>query len=126
VTLTAGIYWQLPRVPPVNQSTRPEVTVTAPSDAASAGRRDTLESLVGLSQKLERDLRLMRAEIGAIPAQALIYQVQLEDLVSQIDEALNQQPESRELWSQRVNLLLDLNQLYQQQMRRNYRQIASL
>ena len=61
-----------------------------------------------------------------MPEQALIYQVELQDLVAQVDEAINQNPQSRELWSQRVNLLLDLNQIYGAQLRREYDQLASL
>lgn len=120
VTLAAGIWWQAPGMP-----TPPGPAIATPAQVSSS-QSDNLEALVSLSQRLERNLRLMRAEVGAVPAQLLIYQVELEDRVSQIDEAINQRPESRELWSQRVNLLLDLNQLTQQQLRRDYRQIASL
>jgi hypothetical protein len=82
--------------------------------------------LINLSQQLERNLRLIRSEVTAIPEQTLIYQVELQDLVAQLDEAINQDPESRELWSQRVNLLLDLNQIYRAQLRRDYSDVASL
>ena len=120
VTLTIGIWWQAPGM-------RTPAGAGGPvSSQVSVAETDSLESLVSLSQKLERNLRLMRAEVGVIPAQSLIYQVELEDRVSQIDEAINQQPGSRELWSQRINLLLDLNQLTREQLRREYRQIASL
>jgi len=39
---------------------------------------------------------------------------------------LSMRPDSLELWSQRVNLLLDLSQLYQNQLRRDYQRMASL
>jgi hypothetical protein len=35
-------------------------------------------------------------------------------------------PESPRLWGQRVNLLLDLSRLYRNQLRRDYRHMASL
>jgi len=126
IMLAAGIYWQLPVAHMTGELTSPVAVTATPSDTVSGPAADNLESLVRLSQKLERSLRNMRAEVGVMQAQPLIYQVQLEDMVSQIDEAINQQPDSLELWSQRVNLLLDLNQLYEQQMRREYPRIASL
>jgi len=124
VTLAAGIYWQLPKTTAPTARDAPIVVET--STTISAEGTDSLESLISLSQKLERSLRARRAELGVVPAQALIYQVELEDLVSEIDAAINLKPQSHELWSQRVNLLLDLNQLYERQLRRDHRQIASL
>jgi len=124
VILAMGIFWQLPKVPSATGTRTPAVAETSPIPEAAG--ENSLESLISLSQKLELSLRARRAELGVVPAQALIYQVELEDLVSEIDEAINQEPQSRELWSQRVNLLLDLNQLYERQLRRDYRQIASL
>jgi hypothetical protein len=56
----------------------------------------------------------------------LIYQVELEDMVAQVDEELSMNPDSTELWNQRVNLMLDLSRLYQNQLRRDYRRMASL
>ncbi|MNC99181.1 hypothetical protein D3C83_173790 [compost metagenome] len=61
-----------------------------------------------------------------MPAQTVVYQVELEDLVAQVDDALSLKPDSRELWSQRVNLLLDLEQLYQRELRRDDSNLASL
>ena len=90
------------------------------------GEFSSIDSLVNLSQRLERNLRVIRREVDVMSGQALIYQVELEDLVAQLDEAINWQPESKALWAQRVNLLQDLNQLYQQQLRRDVSQIASL
>jgi len=86
----------------------------------------TLDSLIALSQQLETRIRSIRMEVGGMPTNSLIYQVELEDLVAQVDDELSMNPESRELWSQRVNLLLDLNQLYQNQLRRDYHRMASL
>jgi hypothetical protein len=133
VCLAIGLYWQLPRLQPGGELSQPlaaqapatgTVAVNAAADGAAAD--DNLAALVSLAQQLERNLRALRAGTGVMPAQFLVYQVELEDLVSQVDEAINLQPESRELWSQRVNLLLDLNQLQRQQLRREYGEIASL
>ena len=61
-----------------------------------------------------------------MPTDALVYQIELEDLVAQVDDELSMRPDSLELWSQRVNLLLDLATLYQNQLRRDYHAMASL
>lgn len=96
-------------------------TATAP-DAAS----QTLDSLISLSQQLETRVRTFRTEVGGMPTGSLVYQVELEDLIAQVDDELSMRPDSLELWSQRVNLLLDLSQLYQNQLRRDYQHMASL
>ena len=137
LTLAAGLAWQLPHfvtitpapiealpvvTAPVDSSADPEKSVLP--EAVTA--QDNLEALIELSQQLERNLRLVRAEIDAMPAQSVVYQDEREDLVAQVDDALNLKPDSRELWSQRVNLLLDLEQLYQRELRRDYSNVASL
>jgi hypothetical protein len=61
-----------------------------------------------------------------LPTDSLVYQVELEDLIAQVDDELSVRPDSLELWSQRINLLLDLSQLYQNQLRRDYHRLASL
>jgi len=94
--------------------------------AADAGSRNNVETLIALSQRLETSLRHIRSEVGVMPTSSLIYQVELEDLVAQVDEELSMRPASTELWSQRVNLLLDLSQLYRNELRRDYHQMASL
>jgi len=130
VALAVGLYWQFPGIQPGAagpDGTEQLAAVPGPAtEAQSTGSNNNLESLISLSQQLERNLRLVRSEEGAVPAQFVAYQVELEDLVAQIDEAINQRPDSRELWSQRVNLLLDLNQLYRVQLRRDYSHVASL
>lgn len=153
VTLALAVYWQLPQLAPVqgpaagdpagsaavelasqDSAASPADTVTEESAATQASDggnpaapdSTSLPALVSLSQKLERNLRALRNETGAMPARAVMYQVELEDLVAQVDEAINMNPDSAELWSQRVNLLLDLNQLYRRQLRRDYSHVASL
>jgi hypothetical protein len=112
VTLALGLAWH----------TRAPVPA-APSPATASG---TLASLEALSRQLEQRVRYLRSEAGTLPADTLVYQVELEDLVAQVDEALSRQPGSPELWSQRVNLLLDLDQLYRQSLRREQARMASL
>ncbi|MGD8579473.1 MAG: hypothetical protein PVI46_09095 [Lysobacterales bacterium] len=96
------------------------------TDGEAPGSGEQLDSLIALSQRLEGRLRLMRKQAGDMPSRALVYQVELEDLVVQVDDALSMNPDSVPLWNQRVNLLADLNTLYEDRLRREYRQIASL
>ncbi|MEE4216237.1 MAG: hypothetical protein V2I48_01390 [Xanthomonadales bacterium] len=86
----------------------------------------TLESLIAMSQQLEGRVRLYREQVGDLSSDALVYQVELQDLIVQVDEELSMNPGSRELWGQRVNLLLDVTQLYESSLRRDYQQMASL
>jgi len=91
-----------------------------------AASEEFVTSLISLSQRLETSLRHIRSEVGVMPTTALIYQVELEDLVAQVDEELSMNPDSTSLWSQRVNLLLDLTQLYKNELRRESHRMASL
>ncbi len=109
LTLAIGLFIRQP-------GPQPEAPVTAP----------TLDSLVVLSQQLENGIRSYREEFGGLPTDALVYQVELEDLIAQVDDELSVRPDSTRLWSQRVNLLLDLSQLYENQLRRDYHRMASL
>jgi hypothetical protein len=93
---------------------------------ASTPPAETLDAMIELSQQLERRLRTTRAGTGDLPAGAIVYQVELEDLVAQVDEELSRRPDSLNLWGQRVTLLMDLQQLYEDRLRREYRQVASL
>jgi len=86
----------------------------------------TVDSLIALSQRLETNLRHIRSEVGVMPTPSLIYQVELEDMVAQVDEELSMNPDNTSLWSQRVNLLLDLSQLYRNELRRESHRMASL
>ena len=94
--------------------------------AEAAKAPPALDSLIVLSQQLENGIRSYREEIGGLPTDALVYQVELEDLIAQVDDELSIRPDSTRLWSQRVNLLLDLSQLYENQLRRDYHRMASL
>ena len=125
VTLALGLYRQQPTVEsagPVAADLAGDATqIQAPAPAAN-----TLDALVALSQRLEGRLRHIRTEVGRLPANAVVYQVELEDLVVQVDEELSRQPDSLALWNQRVALLLDLERLYENSLRREYDRIASL
>lgn len=101
----------------------------AMAEATAAGASPVaaqLQSLQKLSQRLEQNLVVLRSGVGAMPAEMVVYQVELEDLVAQLDAAISQQPDSAELWQQRVSLLLDLNQIYGAGLRRDEPYVASL
>lgn len=109
---------------PVASTATPQPQLAAETDETTAAER--VEALIQLSQRLERRLRHVRSEVGGLTAQAVVYQVELEDLVVQVDEELSRTPDSVSLWSQRVALLLDLERLYESGLRREYRHMASL
>ena len=89
-------------------------------------KEPTAESLIALSQKLENRLRMYRSQMGDLPADALVYQVELQDLIVQVDGELSLSPDSVDLWGQRVNLMMDVVRLYENSLRRDYRRMASL
>jgi hypothetical protein len=82
--------------------------------------------LISISQTLEAQLKSLRDHTGSMPADSAIYVAELEDLVAQVDNELSYSPDSLNLWGQRVNLLLDLAQIYQHQWETDYGQMASL
>lgn len=86
----------------------------------------TTDELMAMSQDMEQQLRFMRAQVGAMPSSTLVYQVELQDLIGQVDDALSLSPGSRELWGQRLGLQLDLMKLYRNELRRDYLRLASL
>ena len=135
VTLAVGLLVRSPgNLPPADSSAaQPAIAQTnaqasgaeAPAPQA-AGPASTVDSLIALSQRLETNLRHIRSEVGVMPTSSLIYQVELEDMVAQVDEELSMNPDNTSLWSQRVNLLLDLSQLYRNELRRESHRMASL
>jgi len=127
LTLAVGLYFGgTQRQPAAEPSALTQAESPASTVAEEPDTSGQLESLIGLSQQLESRLRLLRAQAGDMPAGALVYQVELEDLVVQVDDALSMNPDSLPLWNQRVSLLADLNTLYEDKLRREYQQIASL
>lgn len=114
-------------IPAATSGSQQLQTTQAGNPAANdSSRTNTLDSLIVLSQQLESNLRNIRSQAGVMPTSSVVYRVELEDLVAQVDDELSTHPDSVDLWSQRVNLLLDLSQLYQNDLRREYRQMASL
>jgi len=79
-----------------------------------------------LSQSMEEQVMKLRQETGSMPAESAIYVAELEDLIAQVDGELSLTPDSIDLWGQRVNLLLDLAQIYQQQWEIDYGRMAAL
>lgn len=92
------------------------------ADAEAAG----LQELIAMSQVLERRLRTLRDNTAAMPAESAVYVAELEDLVARVDSQLSFEPDSVDLWGQRVNLMLDLEILFQHHFEREYGRMASL
>jgi hypothetical protein len=134
VTLALGLVLQRPLSGPVEPAPEQSLAQALPStqgqsgvvDGGAAPETETLNVMIALSQRLEGRLRALRSGTGDLPARAVVYQVELEDLVAQVDEELSRRPDSLPLWSQRVSLLMDLDRLYENRLRREYRQVASL
>lgn len=122
ITLMVGQPATAPENKPPELSAAP---VTQEAESAPL-KAPTLESLIAMSQQLEGRVRLYREQLGNLNSRSLVYQVELQDLIVQVDEELSMNPESQDLWGQRVNLLLDVAQLYENSLRRNYQQMASL
>ena len=99
---------------------------TPTDNLASVSVQDNISALIGLSQKMEQQVKRLRQETGSMPAESAIYVAELEDLIAQVDSELSQTPESIDLWGQRVNLMLDLAQIYQQRWEIDYGRMASL
>jgi hypothetical protein len=106
-------------------ATSPEFATSA-ANPASVTVKDNVNELIGLSQSMEEQVMNLREETGSMPAESAIYVAELEDLIAQVDGELSLTPDSIDLWGQRVNLLLDLAQIYQQQWEIDYGRMAAL
>jgi hypothetical protein len=131
VTLVLGLVLRQPMPSAAEQTLVQTATPTdQPGSAANSAAPDdsteTLEAMIALSQTLESRLRTIRNGVGGLPASSVVYQAELEDLVAQVDEQLSAAPDSLPMWSQRVSLLMDLERLYENRLRREYQQMASL
>jgi len=102
------------------------VTATQSTEFASVTVQDNLSAMIGLSQKMETQVKDLRQGTSSIPAESAIYVAELEDLIAQVDSELSLTPDSIDLWGQRVNLMLDLAQIYEQQWQIDYGRMASL
>jgi len=98
----------------------------AGASSSAARNAENIAALIGLSQSMEDQVRQLRQETSSMPAESAIYVVELEDLIAQVDNELSFTPDSIDLWGQRVNLLLDLAQIYQQQWQIDYGRMAAL
>ena len=101
-------------------------SATQSTELASVPVTDNLGALIGMSQTMEDQVKGLRQETGSMPAESAIYVAELEDLIAQVDSELSVTPDSIDLWGQRVNLMLDLAQIYQQQWVVDYGRMASL
>jgi hypothetical protein len=99
---------------------------TQETNLASVPVQDNINSLIGMSQNMEEQVKTLRQETGSMPAESAIYVAELEDLIAQVDYELSLTPDSIDLWGQRINLMLDLAQIYQQQWQIDYGRMASL
>ena len=99
---------------------------TQSTELASVSLEDNLTALIGMSQNMEDQVKELRQETGSMPAESAIYVAELEDLIAQVDKELSANPDSINLWGHRVNLMLDLAQIYQQQWQIDYGRMASL
>ncbi len=128
VILVVGVFVYRPYgIPAGTSGSQQQQTTQVESPVASDGSKtSTLDSLIALSQQLESNVRNFRSQVNVMPTSSVIYQVELEDLVAQVDEELSMRPHSMSLWSQRINLMLNLTQLYQNELRREYHAMASL
>ena len=102
------------------------VLATPATNLASIPVQENINALIGLSQNMEAQVKKLRQETGSMPAESAIYVAELEDLIAQVDNQLSLTPDSIDLWGQRVNLMLDLAQIYQQQWQIDYGRMASL
>ncbi len=103
-----------------------DTPMTAEMQTGDAITATGAEQLMAMSQDAERQLRQLRARVGSMPSEAVVYQVELQDLIGQVDDALSLSPDSTDLWGQRLSLQFDLMRLYSSQLRRNYVRVASL
>ena len=128
IALAAGLILNQSASMHVNEPALTQAHSTQPirPAAVETEKGDVVASLINLSQRLETSLQHIRSGVGVMPTASLIYQVELEDMVAQVDEELSMNPASTTLWSQRVNLLLDLSQLYKNELRRESHRMASL
>jgi hypothetical protein len=99
---------------------------TSETNPASIEMNDNINALIGMSQVMEEQVMSLRQEAISMPAESAIYVAELEDLIAQVDNELSLTPDSIDLWGHRVNLLLDLAQIYQQQLEIDYGRMASL
>jgi hypothetical protein len=102
------------------------VLATRAASLASLTMQDNISALIEMSQNMEEQVKKLRQDATSMPAESAIYVAELEDMIAQVDNQLSLTPDSIDLWGQRVNLMLDLAQIYQQQWQIDYSRMASL
>lgn len=125
LVLVVGITMRNAEGPATNSPDLTSSTNTGTSSVA-AGDIDNVGALIGLSQNMENQVKQLREDTTSMPAESAIYVAELEDLIAQVDKELSFTPDSIDLWGQRVNLLLDLAQIYQQQWQIDYGRMVAL
>lgn len=114
------------RAPGGSEPAPQQAARVAVTDPAADSREETLDDLIALSQMLEQRLRGLRDGVSSMPAQSAAFAAELEDLIARVDGEISYQPDSVDLWGQRVNLLLDLEFIYQHQWESEYGRMAAL
>ena len=125
LVLIIGISLRNIEIIPSGESSLPGFA-TPETSLASVTVNDNIVALIGLSQNMEEQVKKLRQETHSMPAESAIYVAELEDLIAQVDIELSLDPDSIDLWGQRVNLMLDLAEIYQQQWQIDYGYMASL
>jgi hypothetical protein len=85
-----------------------------------------LQRLVNVSQQMETRLADYRADGGVMGTDQAGMIAEFEDLIAFIDQQLSDDPESVDLWFQRVSLMSDLMNVYAVQQSGDIGMIASL
>lgn len=130
LVLVIGLSVKSLQTQPTAEMNLPTLATTS-GDPASVSVKEAsasgeIEALIGLSSKMQSQVSQMRDDTVSMPAESALYVAELEDLIAQVDNELSYSPDSIDLWGQRVNLLLDLAQVYQQQWHIDYGRMASL
>ncbi len=123
--LVISVTLQINKNQAVIESSSPALATLA-EEPASLTIQDNVNALISLSQKVEGQVKKLRQETSSMPAESAIYVAELEDLIARVDNELSLRPDSIDLWGQRVNLMLDLTRIYQQQWQIDYGRMASL
>ena len=97
-----------------------------PVGPVQSGDPSHLDRLVTVSQKMETRLSDSRAGSGMMNTDQAGTIAEFEDLIAFIDQQLSDEPESVDLWFQRVSLMSDLLNVYAVQQSGDMGMIASL
>jgi hypothetical protein len=127
VLLVVGMAWQTGNAPLSGEPV--QVAQTSPDTqqpVVNPVEPTTLPDLIATSQLLETRLRQLRDSTSGMAGRSAVWSTELEDMIARVDGEISQDPESLNLWAQRVNLLLDLQYIYQHQFDREFGRMASL